>query len=176
MQELEIKILEVDVEEITKKLINLGAQKIFSGKIEAEFFDFPDKRLQNSGKLLRLRRKGDICELVIKEKLSVAGVKAAHETEVQVSDFNVAKELLLHLGVEVVDVRPPKERVSYDLGNGVHVEFDTFEGVPTFIEVESEDVKAIEETVKKLGYTMADVKTWDGYEVLKYYKNKKIPT
>ena len=44
-RETEAKILEVAVCELTGKLEELGAEKLFDGKVETVFFDFPDKRL-----------------------------------------------------------------------------------------------------------------------------------
>lgn len=61
MLEKEIKLLEVTREEIVKKLLNLGAKKIFDGYIHDIYYDFPEKtkknKLEAGGKIFRVRKK-----------------------------------------------------------------------------------------------------------------------
>ena len=49
MQELEVKILEIDKNKIIEKLESLNAVKVFDGSIEAEFYFI-------NGKKIRLRK------------------------------------------------------------------------------------------------------------------------
>jgi hypothetical protein len=46
MEEIEVKILEVNRKELEKKLIKLGAKKTFEGEISATFFDFKDRSIK----------------------------------------------------------------------------------------------------------------------------------
>ena len=59
MQEIEVKVIEVDKDEMTEKLIALGATKIFEGEVLTNVYDFEDGRLSKGGSYLRLRKMGD---------------------------------------------------------------------------------------------------------------------
>ena len=50
MEEHEVKILEVNRKEVEKKLIKLGAKKIFDGNLQTIFFDFNDKSILKNKK------------------------------------------------------------------------------------------------------------------------------
>ena len=39
MKEIEVKILEIDVASIKKKLDSLGAKKVFEGELTASYYD-----------------------------------------------------------------------------------------------------------------------------------------
>lgn len=65
MKEIEIKILDINVEKIRTKLLNLGAEKTFED-IHAVFFDSPRNKLKNQGNTLRVRKIGEKTELCFK--------------------------------------------------------------------------------------------------------------
>jgi len=46
MPEIEVKILEIDKDEVIKKLNSLGAEKIFEGYVETIYYDTPDFKLK----------------------------------------------------------------------------------------------------------------------------------
>src|SRR5208337_4315563 len=86
MQEIEVKILNVDGRQIKEKLIHLGAKKVFDGEIETFFFDFKNQAMVKARNVIRLRREGDTTVLTFKKFLSNEDVKAVEEFEVVVSD------------------------------------------------------------------------------------------
>lgn len=155
-QEIEVKILEIPVEETIAKLEKLGAKKVFEGPIEACFFDYADSWLWKRKRFCRLRQIGDKVEFVLKENMSGKSVKHNVEYEVSVSDFDTMKEMLRRIGLgEKYSSR--KNRVSYALENDAHFEFDTIEGIPTYLEIEVHKLEDLEKYVLLLGYTMKDV-------------------
>jgi len=166
MREVEAKILEVDKEKTVQKILELGGKKIFDGEITGIFFD-KNNELKNSGKLLRLRKEGDKTKLTFKQKISKEQTKTSQETELEVDDFEKARKVLEGLGFET-GKKHPKHRESYKTGN-VRFEFDTFQGVPTFLEIEAEDENTVLETAEKLGFKKEDLKSWTGKDVLKHY-------
>ena len=87
MKEIEVKILEIDVEEIEKKLKKMEAEKVFEGEVVSIYFDFPDKLLEREGKILRLRQKGDKVILTYKELISKDEAKIMDEYELTIDDF-----------------------------------------------------------------------------------------
>ena len=168
MNEIEIKILEIDVEETIDKLTSLGAEKIFDGEVCAFFYDTLDRRLASQNRILRLRVLGDKVELVLKEKLeSDDDVKARLETELYVSDLETAKTLLGKLGYSLVGLST-KHRISYKLPD-VKFEIDQLAGIPAYLEIEANNPNMLRKYVLMLGFTMGQTRPWSTEDVLKYY-------
>ena len=53
---------------ILKNIYKLGAKKEFSGNVLSTYYDFKDKKLKKKNMLLRVRKKGKINELTLKQK------------------------------------------------------------------------------------------------------------
>lgn len=72
MLEKEIKILEINKEEIVEKLLELGAEKSFEGFVHDIYYDFPDDapkdKMAANGRMFRLRQKGEDHIYTIKNK------------------------------------------------------------------------------------------------------------
>jgi adenylate cyclase, class 2 len=167
MEEIEVKILEINVKEVQQKLKKLGAKKVFEGEVIALYFDFPDKRMIKNGKLVRLRKKGDEIEFVIKEKISKEEAKIMKEHEVKITDFEEMSRILGLLGLQRYK-SAQKHRITYVLEK-VHFEFDTLPGIPTFLEIEAPTLGKVKEVAGKLGFSMEDCKPWSGGDVLRHY-------
>ena len=100
MKEIEVKILDINVDEIRKKLFDLGAKKIFSGQIHMISLDFPNERLRKEGKHFRVRKVGKKTEMCIKGKKKLTKFKIREETEVFTSNFEETLKILEMLGFE----------------------------------------------------------------------------
>jgi adenylate cyclase class 2 len=168
MQEIEVKILEIDKDSLIAKLKSLGAKKDSEGNMRYILFDFADRRLKRSGKLLRLRSNGKDVELTFKGNISRKKAKIAEEHEVQVDDFDTAMKILSSIGLTRTKTYF-KHRISYVLGK-VRFEIDTLPGIPTFLEIEAPSTALIEKFVAKLGFSMKDAKPWTGKDVMRHYK------
>ena len=64
MLEKEIKILEINREELVARLLSLWAKKTFEWYIHDIYYDFPEKgeqkdKMQANGRMFRLRKKGE---------------------------------------------------------------------------------------------------------------------
>ena len=167
MKEVEVKILEVNVPETIKKIVALGAEKVYEGPVDAVYFDFPNNILQNERKLLRLRKLRDKAELTFKDKKGKDKAKIADEEEVSVSDFETMRKMFKGMGLK--EFRSyTKHRVSYKLNN-IHFELDTIPEIPTFLEIEATSVEKVYEFVEKLGFKKEDALPWSGKDVKKHY-------
>ncbi len=169
MDEIEVKILNIDRKKVEEKLISLGAKKIFDGKIQASFFDFPNKSIRNNKQTLRLRRVGDKTFLTFKNPIPHNDVKIREEFEVEVSDFNKTKNILESLGLsEWLTMK--KHRTTYILDN-VRFEFDKhidqYSFVPEFLEIEAKDIKTLYKYVELLGFKKEDCKPWTILDIVK---------
>ena len=174
MQEIEVKILQVNKPEMLAKLAELGAEKHFEGELYAIFWDTKDSNFREKKQALRLRKEGEEVALTFKSPISLEAAKIMEELEVKVSDFEVMRKILMALGYEHVK-STRKIREEYLL-QGTKIVFDQYLDdlgyIPLFIEIEAADLESLYKVVNLLGYTEVDCKNWNTYEIADYYKNK----
>ncbi len=166
MKEIEVKILEIDVEETIKRIQQLGGVKTYDGEVITTYYDSRNK-LNRQGRVLRLRRKDGRTEVTYKEKLSDDQFKSMDEFETTIGDYKTMDTILRGIGFkpcrELI-----KRRTSYSIGE-VHFDIDTYNEFPTFLEIEAKTGNLVQEWVLKLGYTMIDAKPWTTRDVFKHY-------
>jgi len=169
MREVEVTILEINVEATRKKLLDLGAKKVFDGDMSYFAFDFPDNRLNKKGELLRIRKVGNKTEITHKSKKeNVEGFKIKKEIETQVKDFEVICEIFEKCGMKIIH-QGQKKRESYKLGS-TNFEIDFVPGIPAFLEIETQDEKEIQKAVTMLDFNMKQTTAMTGKEIEEYYK------
>ncbi|HLC58525.1 MAG TPA: class IV adenylate cyclase [Candidatus Nanoarchaeia archaeon] len=172
MEEIEVKILEINKEDIIRRLENLGAKEVFKGSMNSIYFDTKDNRLKNNKMVLRIREKGIKNFITLKVKKEDEEVKLNDEFEIEISNFAITKEILnrLELIETISDIR---KRTSYKIKNSL-VEIDEYEEpkIPTFLEVESPNKDELKEIVELLGFTMKDTKNWGGNRLLQFYNQR----
>ncbi len=162
MHEVEVKILNVDRNQLEAKLRSLGAEKEFDGEIHALFFDFPDQSIASSQGMLRLRKIGDRTQLTFKNAISSDETKIRDEHEVDVSNFDTARSILQSMGLSVwLEMR--KHRTTYSLADA-HFEFDKhhdqYAFVPEFLEIEATESDTVYKYAQMLGFEKDDCKPW----------------
>ncbi len=171
MQEIEVKILDIQPESIRQKLSSLGAKPHFSGELHALFFDYPDGRIKAKGDVLRLRKEGEEMVLAYKKRVSKEGTKIMEEHESAISNFDEIQQILAHL-----DVRPVagnrKFREEYVLKNSKIV-IDDYQDemahIPPFIEIESPSEAELYEIAVLMGFRREDCKSWDTRDLARHY-------
>lgn len=172
MQEIEVKILEIDIPKTAQQIEQLGGAKVFEGRITAHYLDTPNDDLWKEGTVLRIRRRGDITELTLKKKVKKRkDIKVRDEYEVKVGDFEATKALFAELGYIEKAFKEDKHRITYALGDS-HIELETVENIPPYLEIEAPSVERLEEVVSLLGFTMEDTKPWTAGEVRAHYGEK----
>jgi adenylate cyclase class 2 len=170
MDEIEVKIIEIDAPAVIKKIEALGAKKAFDGEVVSVFFDKPGDALQKDKQVFRLRTLGDKTLLTWKSKGSKTDVKLFDEVEFSLDDVEAAKRMLIGLGFIIVE-EDRKRRTSYKKGK-ISYEIEYREGIPPYLEVEAHSKKELIEALKELGYDLADTKPWSGSDVLRHYGKK----
>lgn len=174
MDEIEVKILEIDPEFIIDKLLNLGAIKSFDGEMDAMFFDFSDLKIKDRGDVLRVRQEGNETRLTYKALISKEGTKIMRELETTVEDKEILQQILEALGLQIVK-RTRKHRIQYELNN-THIVIDRYkdalDAIPPFLEIEAPDTKHLYQMVKQLGYKPEDCLSWDTGDLIKHYRIK----
>jgi len=168
MEEIEVKILEINREKVVARLAELGAVKVFDGEMKTVYLD--SESGLGKGKMLRMRLKGDKFIVTLKIKKKDREAKVSEELETEVEDFGNMMKIFENLGFMEVSV-DERVRTSYKIKNSL-VEIDSYEDIPEFLEVESPDKKELKEIVGLLGFSMDQTKTWTRRELLRFYGKK----
>ena len=143
--EYEVRVLEINKEEIQEKLNQLNAKLIEDVFQKRYVYDFNPVV---PSKWIRLRTNGYKSTLTIKnvESSNIDGTK---EIEIEVSDFDTTNEILKELGYNPRAIQENK-RIKYDL-NGVEVDIDTWPKIPTYLEIEGTSEEEVYNTLELLG-------------------------
>lgn len=146
--EYEVKILDIDVEKIKKKLDEIGAKKYLEREMRRYVYDIDP---QDQSKWIRLRDNGEKTTLTIK-KIENDGIDGTKEIEVIVNDFEETNLLLNELGF-FHKAYQENRRISYKFGR-VDIDIDFWPKIPPYVEVESESQEKIERVVEMLGFEL----------------------
>jgi predicted adenylyl cyclase CyaB len=175
MEEIEVKILEVNRSLVEETLSRLGAKKIFDGDIKTLFFDFREGTIVKQKNVLRLRKEKDKSELTFKKVHITKTAKTAEETSVEVSSLEATKKILENLGLSVSESMQ-KHRVSYTLPNA-RFDFDCYLGeyhyIPEFLEIEAKSIDLIHKYAELLGFKVKDCLPWSTVELIGHYSSKR---
>jgi len=142
--EYELKVLDVDVEEVRNRLVELGAKKIGDADSQRYVYDFTPVK-ENSW--VRLRNQGGQVTLTIKE-IEHDGVDGTKELEIVVSDFDQTHKILEKLGYQFRAFQENK-RESWEL-NGVQIEIDSWPMIPIYLEIEGSSESVVMDVLSKL--------------------------
>ena len=135
--EYEIRILEINKEEMIKKLEELGATK--KGMFEQKRYVY-DLRPVEKGKWIRLRTNGKVTTLTYKDIVSNT-VDGTKEVEYEVEDFYKTNEFLEKIGFKNRSYQE-NERIQYIL-NDVEIDIDSWPMIPTYMEIEGKSEEQV---------------------------------
>lgn len=172
MKEIELKVLEIDVKNLEKKLKALGAKKILPlTLIREKLYDTPDHKISSLERLFRLRQEGRKTYITYKYGHKFKGhFRTNHELEIDVSNFDETDKLLTQLGFIHLQHRE-KQRLSYKLGK-VRIEIDKYPPIPAYAEFEG-PAKQTKSLLQKLGIDIKNTNILTVAGVLKHYKKDK---
>ena len=156
MKEVEVKIRNIDKEQIIEQIEKLGAQKIFTGRVIDYRFDTPERDLSRLGKALRIRQKGRYIFLNLKgKKKSIENITGRDEIGVKISNFRIMHKILNELGyIKIFELN--KYRSEYRTDE-VTFDIDEYPGLSPILEIESSSYETVEKYIKKLGLDERDV-------------------
>ncbi len=162
MQEIEIKFLEVDPEELGQKLIDLGAKKI-SDEIFEEWIFWRDEWSSVHGRV-RIRKDSKKIQLAYKETTQHSS-KGNVEIEFGIDDIEAAKDFMLKMGAKL-QRHQQKRRIHFALRN-IAIDIDFWPLIPPMVEIEGEDVEELEQLAIQLeleGSTRSELDAFQIYE------------
>jgi adenylate cyclase class 2 len=146
MIEYEVKILDIDVAEITKNLSEIGYTPQRKRSFRRIIFDtIPEDK----NKWVRLRTDGFITTLTYKEYLrdSIDGVK---EIEVEVDNFENCRSLLESSGLRSRSYQENSRTDFINKSMSAEISIDEWPNIPPYLEIESKSVGDVEKMVSDL--------------------------
>lgn len=179
--EIEVKVLDIDIADIKSRLQAAGCQSLGQEFQQNFMFDYANRRLyeEQDGSYIRLRRSQYFPEsaqnpettvLTYKKTLSRERFKIAQETETAVSDFEQTRQFLALLDLRQVR-SDEKYRQSYRFED-ILFEIDEWAGLPAYLEVEASSEERVSFGLSLLGLSLADSTSMNLREVLTKYKIK----
>jgi adenylate cyclase, class 2 len=153
-QEIECRFLEINKEELIKKLHELGAHDEGEVMLEETIIYDPEFKWRDEQRFVRLRKVGNKTKLTYKEHREHT-VDGTYEIEFEIEDYKKAELLFQKIGL-VPHRHQQKYRHSFNL-NGVIFDIDTWPKIPTYVELEGESEEALKEAAKAVGYDWKDV-------------------
>ena len=182
MEEIEVKFLNINIEEIEEKLKAIGAQRIGEFFQRWKSYDYPDWRLDKKGAWLRLRDEGDgRVTLSFKQRLGVTDHSGTNDTgmeevEVIVDDFEKTSLIMEKLGF-VEKHYAEKKRISWSKDD-TKFDIDSYPELEPYLEIETSSWEKIDAAIKDLGLNPEDKKIFSanqayaikGIEVAKLQK------
>jgi len=168
MEEIEVKFLNIDPVLMEKKLVGIGAKKIFEKMYKRRVFDYPDLRFNSRGSFVRVRDEGDKITLTFKQRLGVkthdgkTNDESMEEIEVNVSDFEKTAEILKKIGLEE-KFYEENRRIRYQLDD-IEFDIDFWPLLEPYLEIEAPSWGKIDEAIKLLKLNPDDKKIFSTYQ------------
>jgi len=155
--EIEVKFLDVNHDDIRKKLESIGAVCEKPMRLMRRVtFDSAEMKARNGW--IRVRDEGDKVTLTYKQTDSY-NIDGTKELETTVGDFDIAVGILEQGGIAKGSFQESK-RESWRLGN-VQIELDEWPWLKPYIEIEAPTEAEIYETAEKLGLDMKHAMSGD---------------
>lgn len=152
--EIEAKFLEIDKEDIKKKLKSLGAIDLGEDLVEeAILYDRDLKWRDESKEFIRLRKINGKVFVTYKKRLSNE-LGGTEEVEFETSDFEKTAIVFEKAGFPIYR-RQEKRRHTFKLNN-VTFDIDTWPKIPTYIEIEGGSGDEIKKAAEGLGFDWKD--------------------
>jgi adenylate cyclase, class 2 len=147
-KEYETKILGIDIKELDRILISIGAKKQQRKLMKRWALDWQDKDPELVSEWIRLRDEGDKITLTYKNKHAKQETDT-EEIEVEVTDFEKTAALLRKIPFKRAFYQE-NYRTTYKLNN-IEFDIDEWPNLEPYIEIEGRTKKDVEKGLEMLG-------------------------
>jgi adenylate cyclase class 2 len=147
-KEYETKVLDIDVEEIKKKLKELGAKEEAELFFRRLVFDQGSDPSAKESDWIRLRTDGKKTTLTHKSRKGF-GIDETDEHEVEVSDFDTTAKIFSNIKFKK-QIYQENKRTIFRLED-LEFSIDTWPGIPTYLEIEAPSIERVKEGLRMLG-------------------------
>lgn len=172
-EEIELVFLDIDKDDIEKKLSALQAKKVGDLLYRHTAFDFPDYRLDKDNSWIRLRDEGGEVMLAFKKRLGVTSQDGStndegmEEIEVKVDSYEQTALFLKSIGL-IEKHQAEKKRSRWVLGD-IEFDIDTWPSIPTLLEIEAPTLAAVKDAAEKLGLNPEEGKICSANQIFLLY-------
>jgi adenylate cyclase, class 2 len=145
--EFEATFIDVNVEEVRKKLRSIGAKLIYPERLMTRVVFFPPKTIK--GGWMRVRDEGDKITLSLKQ---VDGDKIEDQKEIcfNIDDFDQGCQFLEAIGAKKKSFQETKRELwNYD---DIEICIDTWPGLDPYVEIESDSEDKVKKVSALLGF------------------------
>jgi len=169
-QEKEIKIFEINKEELESLLLNWAwAKKVFEWTVKDTYYDFDQDCLETKEWKIsfRIREKTDLewnksfyYTIKRKEKKDPDSkvMRVCYEKEFRINDILLFTDLLKYLGFYKTRAKQ-KQRVAYELWK-IKFDIDSYSEIPTLLEIEASTTEIAEFYIKALYLSENEKSNW----------------
>lgn len=180
---MELRIINIDVDKIRNRLINLSAVLVKKENQINKIYDFPDNRLLSSKGYARIRFVEDLTTnnnyyyMTTKKIISQDRFKVMEENEVKIDSPSEGEKIFESLGLVLLS-SIGKYRESYKYKNSlIEIDINDKSFCPfSYIEIETNSEDELNEIVEKLGYTIDDTTSKTIFQLIEEYKPKGLGT
>ena len=173
MQELETRIIDIDVDNIRNILLSNGAIKVKTEDQVNDIYDFEDGRLLEGKGYARIRTVNDMLNnkivyyMTTKKMLSQERFKVMEENEVIIDNKKMGEGIFKSFGL-ILKESNKKYRESYKLHDClIEIDINDKNFCPfPYLEIETTSEENLEKIVKLLGYTLEDTTSQTIYDIL----------
>ena len=146
--EIEVKFLNVDIDEVRQKLQAAGAVLEHPMRLmKRALIETPEMNARHA--YLRIRDEGDKITATFKQ-FTENSLTGAKEREIVVSDFDETIEIFAEFGLHYHTFQESK-RETWKYGD-VEVVIDEWPWISPYIEIEGDSEEAVKQAAKDLGY------------------------
>lgn len=161
--EYEVKVLEINKEEIVKKL------EEFSCQLEGQYLQkryIYDFQPAIPGKWIRLRTNGKETTLTIKD-ITSDKIDGTKELEIVVDDFDKTANILKELGYQPKAIQENK-RIKYKY-NDIEIDIDSWPLIPDYLEIEGNSIESVNQMIGLLKLDKYQITSKDVQSIYKKY-------
>lgn len=163
MKEIEARFLEIDMNDLRKKLKKIGAKKIHDMRLyRRQMFELCGTYMKGYA---RVRDENGIITATV--KTYPKGQKYANEYEVALREgtsFEESISFMESTGLKKIAYHETI-REKWKTKDGVEVTFDIIPGLPAYTEIEAKGEKQMKDISQKLGFDMSNA-TYGAYGLL----------
>lgn len=152
-KEIEAKFINVNKDELLKKLEGIGAVKVFDERLLRRcVYNLP---IQKDGAWARVRDEVDKITMTYK-RVTSQSLDGVEEVEVKVDNFDKAREFLSSVGL-VEKAYQETKRIRYVIKDlDIEFDIDTWPGLEPWIEIEANTEEKVKEYASLLGFNWSE--------------------
>jgi len=156
--EIETKVLDIDVNQILKKFAELGAKKILETKYKVNWYRQIGTEEGNDSWFLRIRSNSKgVHEVTWKAKSNILGTARKHkEINFEITEPDKLADLFAEIGLENYAYQE-KERLSF-IYKDWRFDIDQYPQIPAYLEIEGKSESHVKKAIKLLN--LSKYKTW----------------